>query len=29
LKQLPAEPQDGIQDIDTESDRWYLLPGRG
>ena len=29
LKQLPAGPQDGIQDIDTESDRWYLLPGRG
>jgi len=29
LKQLPADPQDGIQDIDTEADRWYLLPNRG
>lgn len=28
LKQLPADPQDGIQDIDTETDRWYLLPNR-
>ncbi len=28
LKQMPVDPQDGIQDIDTESDRWYLLPRR-
>jgi class 3 adenylate cyclase len=28
LKQLPSDPQDGIQDIDTETDRWYLLPNR-
>jgi class 3 adenylate cyclase len=28
LNQLPPDPQVGIQDIDTESDRWYLLPNR-
>jgi class 3 adenylate cyclase len=28
LGQLPPAPQDEIQDIDTESDRWYLLPRR-
>ena len=28
LSQLPPEPQEGIQDIDTETDRWYLLPHR-
>ncbi len=28
LDQLPRERQDGIQDVDTEADRWYLLPSR-
>lgn len=25
---VPSQPHDGIQDVDTESDRWYLLPRR-
>jgi class 3 adenylate cyclase len=28
LQQSAHEPQEGIQEIDTESDRWYLLPNR-
>ncbi|MGD0838910.1 MAG: hypothetical protein ABSB49_19925 [Polyangia bacterium] len=26
LGEMSSEPRDGVQDIDTESDRWYLLP---
>jgi class 3 adenylate cyclase len=26
LRMASPSPQDGVQDIDTESDRWYLLP---
>lgn len=26
LRMTSPSPQDGVQDIDTESDRWYLLP---
>jgi hypothetical protein len=28
LGHIPLQPQEGIQDIDTEADRWYLLPSR-
>jgi hypothetical protein len=28
FKNLALAPQAGIQDIDTEADRWYLLPNR-
>ena len=28
LDPSPPEPTEGIQEVDTESDRWYLLPNR-